>query len=293
MPERIVVTGASSYLGRRVVARLAERPGAQIVALCSPRDPDAGDGEGAGTNVRRIRASLAAPLSPPVTLALRAADRVLHFAWDRRGDAVGAIGTNAAMVENLLAICRPEALVFVSSVAGAPDAASAYGRHKHALAERVRAAGGSVFVPGLVVEDPPAGPYAILTRVVAGLPLALHFTRGAPQVYPVTMARLLDMVDLVADPDLPPGTWRGFDAPVGINDFLRALEARHPRARLSVAVSARLLINVARMLKRVPLPTRAYCDKILTFLQKNDAHLALTSPLAARLDRTQPNKAAS
>jgi uncharacterized protein YbjT (DUF2867 family) len=289
MPERIVVTGASSYLGRRVVERLALTRGAEIVALCSPRAGESNSGS--NPRIRYIRASLAEPLPLPVFEALRTADRVLHFAWDRRGDATGSIETNAAMVENLLAVCRPDAFVFVSSVAGAPDAASAYGRHKHLLAERVRAAGGSVFVPGLVVEDPPAGPYAILTKVVAKLPLAIHFTLGAPQVYPVTMDRLLDMAEVVADPRLARGSWRGFDEPVSINAFLRSIEARHLRARVPVPVPTRLLLSVARIVKRLPLPTRAYCDKILTFLQKNDEHLATICPLPTQAGRTTPMNA--
>jgi hypothetical protein len=142
-------------------------------------------------------------------------------------------------------------------------------------------------VPGLVVEDPPAGPYAILTKVVSKLPLALRLTSSAPQVYPIEMDRLLELIDRLADPRLPPGTWRGFDAPVAFNDFLRGIEARNPRARLPVAVPTNLLLVAARTLKRVPLRTRAYCDKILTFLHKNDAYLAKTSPLPARLDSAQ------
>lgn len=279
MPEQIVVTGASSYLGRRVVERLALSRGATIVALCSPR---AGEDEPtANPGIRRIRASLETPLVQPVTDILRCADRVLHFAWDRRGDATGSIKTNATMVANLLASCQPEAFVFVSSVAAAPDAASAYGQHKFALSQRVLAAGGSVFVPGLVVEDPPAGPYAILTRVVSTLPLALRLTHGAPQVYPIRMDRLLGLVERLADPALPPGHWRGFEAPVGFNDFLVGIETLYPRRRLQISVPTRLMLGAARTVRRVPLPTKAYCDKILTLLQKNDAYLANVNPLPA------------
>jgi NAD dependent epimerase/dehydratase family len=289
MREKIVVTGASSYLGRRVVERLSRSRSAKIVALISPRAVEAEPET--DPRIRTIRASLATPLARPVIDALQTADRVLHFAWDRRGDATGSIETNAAMIENLLAFCRPKDFVFVSSVAGAPDAASAYGRHKHILAERVRAAGGSVFLPGLVVEDPPAGPYATLTKVVSKLPLALRLTKGAPKVYPIGMDRLLHLVDLLADPDLPPGTWRGFEAPVEFNDFIAEIEARHPRRRLPFAVPTGLMLSTARALKHVPLPTRAYCDKILTFLQKNDAYLAKADAFPARPDYAQPIKA--
>jgi hypothetical protein len=279
MPELIVVTGASSPIGRRAVARLAATPGREVVAIASPRAGTPGPSVPVG--VRWLTLDLAQPLPAEIVATLRRADRVLHFAWDRRGDAAGSIDVNRAMVDALLSAAAPRAVVFVSSVAGAPDAASAYGRHKHSLALHVRAAGGSVFVPGLVVGDPPEGPYAILCKVVARLPVRLRLSGRAPQVYPITMDRLLDLIEHAADPTLSPGTWRGFDDPVPFGTFLAGIEARNPRTRLPVTLPAGLLLGAARTLKRLPLPTRALADKVLTFLQKNDAHLAAAQPLPA------------
>lgn len=291
MPDRIVVTGASSPIGRRAVARLAASPWCEVTAIASPRAavPETGPSGG----IRWLRADLAAPLSAEVARALRDADRVLHFAWDRRGDPAGSNTANRAMTEALLQASEPRSLVFVSSVAGAPDAASAYGQNKHELSERVLAAGGSVFVPGLVTDDPPEGPYAILCKLVAGLPVRLRLSGQPPQVYPIAMERLLDLVERVADPALPPGTWRGFGAPVAFNAFLAGIEALHPRARLPVRVPATLLLGAARTVRRLPLPTRALADKALTFLRKNDAHLAAARPLPAWLAGELRRRAAS
>lgn len=279
MLDTIVVTGASSYLGQRAVAQLAGLGRYRVVALVSPRapsDPQVPPG------ITAIRVDLMGPMSEQVRAELGMATRVLHFAWDRHGDADGSNAGNLAMLDTLLSACRKGALVFVSSVAGAPDAASSYGRHKLAIANRVLAAGGSVFVPGLVVEDPPAGPYAILTRVIARAPLALRLTSNQPQVYPVAMSRLLDMIVQVADPNLPPGLWRGFEAPVAFNDFLARPEGQHPRRRLPLPIPTRALLGAARMAKALPLPSRAYCDKVLTLLQKNDAYLARIQTLPER-----------
>ncbi len=291
MPDRIVVTGASSPIGRRAVARLSACPGREVVAIASLRAgiPE----EGGPGRVRWLQADLARPHSAEVAGALREADRILHFAWDRRGDATGSIAANSAMVEALLSAAAPAALVFVSSVAAAPDAASTYGRHEHALAGRVLAAGGSVLVPGLVADDPPEGPYAILCKVVSRLPLRLRLTGRAPQVYPVAMERLMDMVERVADPLLPPGTWRGFEAPVAFDAFLAGVEARYPRSRLPVRLPAALLLGAAQALRRLPLRTRALADKVLTFLRKNDAHLAEARPLPAPSERASGRRAGS
>jgi hypothetical protein len=275
--RRIVVTGAGSWLGRRTVDLLAAGTGHQVLALTSPRGGPVPALARAGVRWRAV--DLAAPLPHEVATAIAAADRVLHYAWDRRADASGDNAANIAMAQALAGLARPGALVFVSSVAGSPRARSAYGRNKHAVAALVRAAGGSVWLPGLVVDDPPQGPHAILCGVVRRVPVALRLTGGGPNVYPMPVATLLGQALALCAADLPPGTWQGFEAPVPFNTFLAGIEAAHPRLRLPVRLPTGPLVVAAAALRRLPLPTRRLSDKVLTLLWKDDAAIAAALPL--------------
>lgn len=277
MTRRIVVTGANSYLGHHTIKHLAKVGAYEIVALCSPRAAAAPADAVPGTS--REVADLAKPVGEEIARHLNAADRVLHFAWDRRCDASGENGANEAMVENVMRHCSPEAFVFVSSVAGSPEARSQYGRNKHAVARQVLAKGGSVFVPGLVTDDDPQGPFKLLASTVRGLPVAFRLSQDEPNVYPVELSTLLEMLAALCAGDLRPGTYNGFTRPVGFNAFLADLEQRYPRRRIPVRVPTPLVLSLVGRARLLPTPAPKYCDKILTFLYKDDAHLMQGAPV--------------
>lgn len=150
----IVITGASSYLGRIVVEFLREKTAHCLVAVVSPRAALPAENE----RVHFLRADLAAELAQAAC--------VLHFAWTRTGSADAVRAANRAMITHLLG-AMPDAgkFWFISSVSASPRPMSIYGATKHEAAELVRARGGGVLVCGLVVEpDPPRGPYRMLKK---------------------------------------------------------------------------------------------------------------------------------
>ena len=267
----IVVTGANSYLGRVAVEFLRERTAHRLVAVVSPRGELPAEHE----RVRYLRADLAVAPDAALAAELAQAACVLHFAWTRTGSAEEVSRANRAMIEHLLGELGDAAKFwFISSVSASPRPMSTYGATKHEAAELVRARGGSVLVCGLVVEpDPPRGPYRMLQKNVARLPLAFRAVSGEPLVFPLRLEDLGVVLAHVATTAPAPGCYRMFSTPLGFNTFLRLLEKLAPRFRLPAPFPAGLVLRAAALAKRSRLVPAKLCDQVLTFLYKDAAHL--------------------
>ena len=165
------------------------------------------------------------------------------------------------------------ALRFISSVGASPSAQSVYGRAKFKTAQYVVRQGGVAVARGLVVDDPPRGPYALLSRCVKSLPLSLRFTDQGPLVYPIgidTMcARLAESIDV----KIEPGTYKLWGSPVPLNLFLVRVERDFPGRRLSVPINTWALLSIASLMVGFSLPPRALVDKVLTLLHKDEGYL--------------------
>lgn len=269
--KTIVITGANSYLGRLAVGFLRARTPHRLVALVSPRATPPADDD----RVRYLRTDLAQPPAPEVAAELAAAACVLHFAWTRTGSAEEVSRANRAMIEHLLGALRDAAKFwFISSVSASPRPMSTYGATKHEAAELVRARGGSVLVCGLVVEpDPPRGPYRMLQKNVARLPLAFRAASGEPLVFPLRLEDLGTVLAHVATTAPAPGSYRMFSTPLGFNAFLGLLEKLAPRFRLPAPFPAGLVLRAAALAKKSHLVPAKLCDQVLTFLYKDAPHL--------------------
>lgn len=275
--KTIVLTGANSYLGRLAVEFLRARTPHRLVGLVSPRATPPGD----EARVRYLRADLAQPPAPEVAAELAQAACVLHFAWTRTGSTEEVSRANRAMIEHLLGPMRDAGKFwFISSVSASPRSLSTYGATKHEAAELVRARGGSVLVCGLVVEpDPPRGPYRMLQKNVARLPLAFRAVSGEPLVFPLRLEDLGAVLAHVATTAPAPGSYRMFSAPLGFNTFLGLLEKLAPRFRVPAPFPAGLALRAAALAKKSHLIPVKLCDQVLTFLYKDAAHLLAHSEL--------------
>ena len=267
----IVITGAHSYLGRLAVDFLREKTAHRMVAVVSP----SGELPAENERVRYLRADLAAAPAAALAAELAQAACVLHFAWTRTGsaDAVGA--ANRAMLAHLLG-AMPDAGKFwlVSSVSASPRPMSTYGATKHEASELVLARGGGVLVCGLVVEpEPPRGPYRMLKKNVARFPLRFRAMSGEPLVFPLRLEDFGAVLAHVATTAPAPACYRMFSPPVGFNAFLALLEKLAPRRRLPAPFPAGLVLRAAALAKKSRLIPAKLCDQVLTFLDKDAAHL--------------------
>ncbi|HMP74718.1 MAG TPA: hypothetical protein PKE12_00335 [Kiritimatiellia bacterium] len=278
MTEGIALTGAGSYIGLRLLERLAagrERP---IVAIASPRSMRP---EHLPPWIRWVQMDLAAQ-TPALGEILQSTGVLLHLAWARTGgDEQALLARNTAMIRQLTAaLPDPGAFWFLSSVSASSQARSSYGRIKFAMEQLVRNLGGSLLSVGLVVErDPPAGPYKMLRSLVQKLPFAFRTTLGSVPVYPIRMDDFLPAMTRLLDAPPPPGAYRVFTDPLPFNAFMRHLEAGFTRGRMPLPLPLPLLLAGARAWQRTGLPPRKPVDQILTLFYKDAAHLAKHRPL--------------
>lgn len=259
---KVAITGANSYLGQRLIRALAREPGWRVTGLVTPwcsrelLDPAA----------EYIAADLTRPLTAEAEAALAGADRVLHLAWIRNSRFLGPDDPNMAVADRLLEAAQPRRVIFLSSVAASPQTPSVYGRAKQQAQGKIVAGGGSALVCGLVLDDPPRGPFALLERAVARLPTRLRFVLGGFRVYPIHAQDLVAAVRGVVSEDRV-GVFRAYLAPgLTINRFLVSLERLRPRPRVGVLP---VPMPLARAFARLGAGT-APGQKLVTFMWKAD-----------------------
>ncbi len=255
MPQRLVVTGASGYIGARVVER-ARRRGCEVVVLGSPPP---------GSDVTAIPWRLG---EVPRLTAFLGATAVVHLAHDWASDRLhGTAPENANLrgAEILADTARGGGLsrfVFASTTSARPEALNAYGKIKHAIEERLKSlpwSDGRIFCAriGLVYGGPERAQYGLMARL-ASLP-ALPMIGLDREVQPIHVDEVCEaLVTLAIDP--PAGRQTvviASPAPVTFGTWLRMLRrARHGRGMLLVPVPIALALAGCDLSKRIPfLPT--------------------------------------
>lgn len=170
---KIVVTGATGYIGLRLV-RAARLAGHEVLALS--RRPLVQP----NSTWQPFYLEDTTPLSLP-----RDIDAVFHLAADTQ-HAQGAEQTELAAAQRLIdaASAVGASFVFVSSQTARPDAPTGYGRTKWQIERATLAAGGRVVRPGLVYGGPERGLFGVLCGLVRRLPVMPAFI-PAPSVQPV------------------------------------------------------------------------------------------------------------
>jgi NADH dehydrogenase len=184
---KIVVTGATGYIGERlVVAALAQ--GFDVIAL-SRRAPD-------DSRVSWFRFDLA---EPSVEKWPEGVVAVIHLAAQTGPSITLSAQEEIRAADNLMQAARRGGarFVFVSSQTARPEAPSSYGRVKAAIEERVMASGGTVVRPGQVYGGPLRGLFGKLQRAAKQLPVLPRFV-PAPLVQPIHVDDLAKGLMLVA-----------------------------------------------------------------------------------------------
>jgi nucleoside-diphosphate-sugar epimerase len=167
MAARIVLTGASGYIGARLAERAAQR-GCEVVVL------------GSAPPFIRLKAFRWRLCDPIPDDAIDGSTAVIHLghSW-ASDDTAGASADNLNLRGSLLlasaALDSNARFVFASTTSARPQALNVYGRIKHMIEEEVARLPGSEGVRcariGLVYGGPDRGQYGLISRLVELTPV--------------------------------------------------------------------------------------------------------------------------
>ena len=283
----VVVTGAHSYLGQKLLEHLSAIGGFDVTALITPWAKE--DGLIDGERITYFKADLQETLPENAAARIRTADRVLHFAWIRGKDEEKILDENRRMFENLKEhVSSPDNLVFISSVAASPNTLSTYGKTKFKMAQQLSEYGAIILVTGLIADKEPKGPYKLLVSVVKKLPFSVRFSKNSVKVYPIRTDDFLNGIVTVLTEAVSGGSYRLYPSDaVDINDFLERLEKKYSRTRVPLPISYKLALGLLKSTHRLGVLPATLGEKLLTFLYKDEAYLAThaTLPGTESIDR--------
>ena len=283
----VVVTGAHSYLGQKLLEHFSAIGGFKIAALITPWANE--DGLIHNEGITYFKADLREALQANVAALVRNADRIMHFAWKRGKDEEKVLDDNRRMFENVKEhISSPDKLVFISSVAASPNTLSTYGKTKFKMAQQLSVYGAIILVTGLIVDKEPKGPYKLLVGVVKKFPFSVRFTKNSVKVYPIRTDDFLNGIVTILKEPISSGTYRLYPSDAAdINDFLAQLEKRYSRFRVPLPISYGLALGILKSTRRLGVLPATLGEKLLTFLFKDEAYLAMhaTLPGTENIDR--------
>jgi NADH dehydrogenase len=251
-----LVTGASGYIGRRLVAAARAR-GFEVTAAVRNRQRYRAPG---GVAVREF------DLNRPGESGelLDGVEALIHLAAiitvDAREDD-DRDDPNVRGSEALLAAarrCGLERFVFLSSQSAAAGSPTDYGRSKWRIERLLNGKGECAVRTGLVSGGAPRGVYGTLFRLAKRSPVVPVLRSDAP-IYPLHVDDLIGgLLALVEAPVDPPQLVRITpDEPVGFGDYVRMLGRRRlGRPVRLLAIPARAVLALCRITERLPfLPT--------------------------------------
>lgn len=280
MIRHIIMTGASGYIGGRLVAAAQARGHTVTVLDRRLRTADAG--------VRVLRWALGETLPSGAVIAGLPAERqaFIHLAHDwtdvRLGPSEGAL--NIAAARTLLEASRLHGLgrfVFVSSQSARADAANVYGRTKWRI-EQLLTGGREVAARvGLVYGGPQRGLYGLLNGLAARLPV-LPMIDPWRTVQPIHVDEVCEGLLRLAEGVATPDKWIGLAGPQGVpfGQVLRifARELHGKRLRV-VPIPLRLALFACDALHRFPIGPKPDRERVLGFAGTRP--MPCTSDLAA------------
>jgi len=264
----------SSPIGMALAKYLAKKDSLSVIGICSGRKI-LNAGEVDLKKIEVVYCDLRQSLPNTLVTRLRAVDFIFHLAWAREDRLDVARQVNETILLRLQAAKKAEtSILFLSSVAASPITRSIYGSAKYHVMHHVCDPSAIVFICGLVRCDPPFGPHALLKTTVRRLPLRLRFRRPAPRVYSISMHKLLEELGAALDGAYAPGIYRQFEESKSINETLEELEPKRQFSCGTLTLNATSIVAICLVIRKfVPFAT-FFCDKIITFLSKDDEFLA-------------------
>jgi len=262
MPQRLVVTGASGYIGSRLVERARQR-GCDVVAVGS---------KPAGGDIVTVPWRLG---EKPRIDVFAGASAVIHLAHDWAADRFHGDGPgnpNRIGAEMLARTAREAGVprfVYVSTTAARPHALNAYGRLKYETEQQLKAlpwSQGRVLCAriGLVYGGPERALYGLMCRI-AGLPVLPMFGLER-EVQPIHLDEVCDgLLRFALEPPAGRATVvLAGPRPVTFETWLRMLRrSRLGRSLLLVPISIELALKGCDWSARVPFVPTVGRERVL------------------------------
>jgi nucleoside-diphosphate-sugar epimerase len=253
----IAVTGASGYLGGRILSHLRAAGGEPIALVRRPQAP--GRSSPIGQPARRY--ALGEPLEP---FLLDGVETVVHAAWDlsSRGAEIRAVNVcgSLALLDGLAA--RGGRAVLISSLAAFAGARSRYGQAKLELERAVLQRGGVVLRPGLVFGVDAGGLFGAMVAAISSHRFAPLIGGGWQRLFVTHDLHLCELVAQIVGGRFSPE---------------RPVFAAHEVPTTLRAIAVQLAQADGRRLAVIPLPQR------LAYLSLRAAEVA-GLPLSFRSD---------
>jgi nucleoside-diphosphate-sugar epimerase len=253
---KLVITGATGYIGQRLAA-LAAASGHEVI--CATRQPCPAPYTWLPYDLRGP-----APDFPIGTQAL------IHLAADvsntAHSDADDEVRAAQALIE-----CAHQGsakFIFISSQTAGATAPSVYGRTKWRIEQQVLAAGGTVIRPGQVYGGPERGLFGLLSGMVRRSPF-IPILLPAPCVQPIHVDDLAASILAIVERDDMRAETLNLAAvqPIAFDRFLMSIATHRVRTtRLPVPVPVVLLRLLRRSLGR-SLSTKVGLERIFSLIQ--------------------------
>lgn len=266
--HRVLVTGARSLPGQLVIKDLCDAGELEVFGLLhSPAPPPSELDE----RCSYVTSDLCAAPDPRLSDLLRGVSRVIHLAWDRSLDYEASKKNNFQMVSTLLeGLPDSSRIVFVSTIAASRTTQSVYGRVKYEVEERIRKAGGTVLVAGLLTLDQAGTPYRQVVQLVRKIPVKIRFPPQDYRFYPVSVAQFVEGIRLAAGGGLANDAYALFE-PEGLSsaEFLGPIEAQSKTLRLPLPLRVGTVLGMAKLTKRLSLLPGRPAEKLFTFFTRD------------------------
>lgn len=254
----VVVTGASGFLGGHLCRALVAR-GWEVRALV--RSSPAAD---LPAGVRVGRADLPDAIDEAMLVG---ADVVVHAAWaTRETDARRAERQNVGGARRLIETARRVGvgrIVFISSVAAAPDAPNHYGRTKAEVERLLDPRRDLVLRPGTILAHGGGGIFGLMRDLMQKLHVVPLFGGGRQPLQTVHVDDVCEAVARAIERELTGAINVAEPAPLEFGEVLRLAAARMGVRCLFVPLPFAPMLAVVRTIERLGLPSPLRSESLL------------------------------